>query len=156
MVARRFRSGEACRAESGEHAIADLRLADLISALSQVTDLGMGQPPEEAIRSCLLATALARRMDLRERDVVGDIYFTTLLQHIGCTAYAYETAALFGGDDVARGDRDDVLASHLAGPGSPGAHHSSRDACVRELRLQIRPREAGQPEDTDADHARRR
>jgi sortase A len=36
-----------------------------------------------------------------QRDVVGDIYFTTLLQHIGCTAYAVETAALFGGDDIA-------------------------------------------------------
>jgi hypothetical protein len=72
----------------------------LIAALSQVTDLGMGQPPEDAIRSCLLATALARRMDLSERDV-GDVYYTTLLQHIGCTAYAHETAALFGGDDIA-------------------------------------------------------
>jgi HD-GYP domain-containing protein (c-di-GMP phosphodiesterase class II) len=92
--------GEARAAESGEHAIAELRLADLIAALSQVTDLGMGQPPEDAIRSCLVATALARRMDLSERDV-GDVYYTTLLQHIGCTAYAHETAALFGGDDIA-------------------------------------------------------
>ena len=25
---------------------------------------------------------------------VGDIYYTTLLQHVGCTAYAHETAAL--------------------------------------------------------------
>src|SRR5918993_642916 len=85
---------------SGRHLTDELRLADLISALSQVTDLGMGQPPEDAIRSCLLATALARRMDLSER-VVGDVYYTTLLQHIGCTAYAHETAALFGGDDIA-------------------------------------------------------
>ena len=77
-----------------------MRLAGLIAALSQVTDLGMGQPPEDAIRSCLLATALARRMDLSERDV-GDVYYTTLLQHIGCTAYAHETSALFGGDDIA-------------------------------------------------------
>ena len=60
----------------------------------------MGQPPEDAIRSCLLATALARRMVLSERDV-SDVYYTTLLQHIGCTAYAHETAALFGGDDIA-------------------------------------------------------
>jgi HD-GYP domain-containing protein (c-di-GMP phosphodiesterase class II) len=92
--------GEARCADSGEHAIAELRLADLIAALSQVTDLGMGQPPEDAIRSCLLATALARRMDLSERDI-GDIYYMTLLQHVGCTAYAYETAALFGGNDIA-------------------------------------------------------
>ena len=60
----------------------------------------MGQPPEDAIRSCLLATSLARRMDLNERDV-GDIYYSTLLQHVGCTAYAHETAALLGGDDIA-------------------------------------------------------
>ena len=82
------------------HAIAQLRLADLVSTLSQVTDLGMGQPLEDAIRSCLLATGLARRMDLNERDV-GNIYYTTLLQHVGCTAYARETAALFGGNDIA-------------------------------------------------------
>jgi HD-GYP domain-containing protein (c-di-GMP phosphodiesterase class II) len=86
--------------ESGRHTTADLRLAELIAALSQVTDLGMGQPPEDAARSCLLATSLARQMDLSERDV-ADIYYTTLLQHVGCTAYAHETAALFGGNDIA-------------------------------------------------------
>ncbi len=60
----------------------------------------MGQPPEDAIRSCLIATGLARRMDLNEGDV-GDVYYATLLQHVGCTAYAHETAALFGGNDIA-------------------------------------------------------
>jgi HD domain len=60
----------------------------------------MGQPPEDAIRSCLLATGLARQMELGERDV-GDVYYATLLQHVGCTAYAHETAALFGGNDIA-------------------------------------------------------
>jgi hypothetical protein len=77
-----------------------LRLADLLAALSQVTDLGMGQPPEEACRSCLLATSLAREMGFKEGDV-GDVYYATLLQHVGCTAYAHETAAVFGGDDIA-------------------------------------------------------
>jgi HD-GYP domain-containing protein (c-di-GMP phosphodiesterase class II) len=86
--------------ENGKLATAELRLAELIAALSQVTDLGMGQPPEDAIRSCLLATGLARSMRLSERDA-GDVYYTTLLQHVGCTAYAHETAALFGGDDIA-------------------------------------------------------
>ena len=33
------------------------RLADLLAALSVTTDLAMGQPPEKAIRSCLVATA---------------------------------------------------------------------------------------------------
>lgn len=86
--------------EGGKRATAELRLAGLISALSQVADLGMGRPPEDAIRSCLLATDLARRMELGESGVC-DIYYATLLQHVGCTAYAHETAALFGGDDIA-------------------------------------------------------
>ena len=81
-------------------AMTELRLAELIAALSQTTDLGMGQPPETAIRTCLLATALAHRMNLSDQDV-GDVYYTTLLQHVGCTAYAHETARAFGGDDIA-------------------------------------------------------
>ena len=88
---------------SGRYLTDELRLADLIAALSQVTDLGMGQPPEDAIRSCLFsATGLARKMGLDERGV-GDIYYVTLLQHVGCTAYAHETAASLGGDDIAVG-----------------------------------------------------
>jgi len=77
----------------------ELRLAELIAALSRVTDLGMGQHPEDAIRASLLATNLARRMELGDKDV-HDVYYATLLQHVGCTAYAHETAALLGGDDV--------------------------------------------------------
>lgn len=77
-----------------------LQLAELIAALSRVADLGMGQPPESAIQTCLLATNLARRVGLSDSDA-GNIYYTALLQHVGCTAYAYETAALFGGDDIA-------------------------------------------------------
>jgi HD-GYP domain-containing protein (c-di-GMP phosphodiesterase class II) len=80
--------------------MANLRLVDLIAPLSQVTDLGMGQPPETAIRTCLVATRLAREMGIPE-SIVGDIYRTALLQHLGCTAYAHETAALIGGDDIA-------------------------------------------------------
>ncbi|HEX9774689.1 MAG TPA: hypothetical protein VGB83_03805 [Actinomycetota bacterium] len=47
----------------------DLRLIDLLAAISVATDLGMGQAPEKAIRSCLLATGLARGMDLPEEEV---------------------------------------------------------------------------------------
>ena len=36
-----------------------LRLSDLLAALSVVTDLGHGQPPDDAMRACLLSTRLA-------------------------------------------------------------------------------------------------
>lgn len=41
-----------------------LRLADPLVGLSSMADLGFALPPGESLRSCVLATALARRMDL--------------------------------------------------------------------------------------------
>ena len=78
----------------------DLRLAELLGSLSLVTDLGMGNTPEEAMRACLLATSLARSADLGDDDVTA-AYWTTLLRHVGCTASAHEEAAHVGGDEVA-------------------------------------------------------
>ena len=76
-----------------------LRLMDLLAALSVTTDLGMGQQPETALRSSLLATGLARTMDLREVDV-RDSCWGTLLRHVGCTATASVEARLYGGDEL--------------------------------------------------------
>jgi HD-GYP domain-containing protein (c-di-GMP phosphodiesterase class II) len=78
---------------------ARFRLADLLAGLSVACDLGFGLPPEEAMRSCLVATALARKMELGE-DVVSDTFYTALLLHVGCTGFAHETTALFG-DELA-------------------------------------------------------
>ena len=79
----------------------DLRLADLLVAISVASDLGMGYEPEKAIRSCLLATRLARELDLQEEEV-RDVYLTTLLRHLGCTATAHEEARIFGDDLASR------------------------------------------------------
>jgi HD-GYP domain-containing protein (c-di-GMP phosphodiesterase class II) len=75
-----------------------VRLADLLAAVSVATDLGMGQEPEKAIRACLVAAALARRMGTAETEV-SDVYYTALLRHLGCTATAHEEAWL-GGDEL--------------------------------------------------------
>ena len=80
-----------------------LRLADLLAALSLTTDLTMGQPPEKAIRSCVLATEIARYMGISEPEVAC-VYYATLLEHLGCTATLHEEVQLFGTDD--RGIRE--------------------------------------------------
>ena len=54
---------------------ARFRLADLLAGLSVACDLGFGLPPEEAMRSCIVATALARKMGLEE-GVVADTFYT--------------------------------------------------------------------------------
>jgi putative nucleotidyltransferase with HDIG domain len=76
-----------------------LRLADLLAALSLSTDLAMGQPPEKAIRACVLATEMARHLDATEPEVAC-VYYTTLLKHLGCTATAHEESRLFGPDEL--------------------------------------------------------
>jgi HD-GYP domain-containing protein (c-di-GMP phosphodiesterase class II) len=78
-----------------------LRLADLLSGLSIVSDLGYDLPVETALRSCLIGTAVARQMDLPEREV-ADVFYASLLFHVGCVAYAQETFELFGDDQAVR------------------------------------------------------
>ncbi|MGH2704573.1 MAG: HD domain-containing phosphohydrolase [Actinomycetota bacterium] len=78
----------------------EFRLADLLGALSLVNDLGMGVPPEHALRTCFLAARLAAAMGV-ERHVAADAFYAALLQDLGCTAAAHEVAGFAGGDDIA-------------------------------------------------------
>ncbi len=71
-----------------------------MAALSLATDLGMGQPLEQALRTCLLALCLGDRLGLRDQEL-ADIYYVALLRFLGCTADAHEWASLVGGDDIA-------------------------------------------------------
>jgi HD-GYP domain-containing protein (c-di-GMP phosphodiesterase class II) len=75
------------------------RLVEVVAAFSLATDIGLGQPMEHGLRSCLIATRLAERLDVGE-DVCAAIYWVTLLAMVGCTAESREIAELFG-DDVA-------------------------------------------------------
>src|SRR4030081_1676068 len=58
----------------------------------------MGLEQGEAARAALVAVELAIEVGAPDPS---DVYYTTLLQHIGCTAYAHEAAALLGGDEIA-------------------------------------------------------
>ena len=89
-----------------------LRLADMLGGLSIAADLGFGLPPEEAMRSCLIATALARERGLREGEV-ADSFYAGLLMHLGCSALSHETVAAFGDD---RGVLGVVARTNVADP----------------------------------------
>ena len=97
-----------------------LRLADLLASLSLVADLGFGLPAENSMRACLISTALARRLGLAAPEVT-QVFYTALLQHIGCTGFAHETSVRYG-DEMAvnaaaartnLADPRDVLATYL-------------------------------------------
>ena len=79
---------------------AQLRLADLLGGLSLVADLGYGLAPGHAMRSCLVGVGLARHVGLAEHEVAETLY-TSLLSHVGCSAFSHEMSVAFGDEATA-------------------------------------------------------
>jgi HD-GYP domain-containing protein (c-di-GMP phosphodiesterase class II) len=75
----------------------EVRLAELVAALSLGIDLGFGQPMEHVLRQCLIAMRLADRMGLDD-DERAVVYYTSLLVNVGCHIDAHEQAKWFGDD----------------------------------------------------------
>lgn len=81
------------------HLVRVFRMLGLLGGLSVVADLGTGSPMEESLKRCIVATRLARAVGCADNEA-SDVIYTSLLQHLGCTAYSHELARVWG-DDVA-------------------------------------------------------
>ncbi|HEY7102391.1 MAG TPA: HD domain-containing phosphohydrolase [Mycobacteriales bacterium] len=98
------------------------RTLAVLAGLSLATDLGTGAPLEESLKRCVVATRLARAAGCADAEV-GDVLYTALLQHLGCTAYSHEAARAWGDDVVATrlafltdfSDPKDVLRTFVSG-----------------------------------------
>jgi HD-GYP domain-containing protein (c-di-GMP phosphodiesterase class II) len=77
----------------------EVRLAELVAALSLGIDLGFGQPMEHVLRQCLIGLRLAEHLQLDEQ-ARAVVYYTSLLVNVGCHSDAHEQAKWFG-DDIA-------------------------------------------------------
>ncbi len=69
-----------------------IRRAEVIAVLSLATDLAMGQPMENALRSCVLAMRLGEALGLAPGDMLA-VYWSALLRHVGCNAESHSIAA---------------------------------------------------------------
>ena len=95
---------------------ADTRLAELLGALSLACDVAFGFPPEKVMRSCILSVELGRRHGLAHQEL-RDVFYVSLLQYAGCTAFAHEEAFYSAGDDI--GMRNSL--AHAISDPSPAA-----------------------------------
>jgi HD domain-containing protein len=77
----------------------ELRLAELVAALSLGVDLGFGQPMEHVLRQCVIALRLADSLCLDDSQRTT-LYYTALMVNVGCHTDAHEQAKWFG-DDIA-------------------------------------------------------
>ncbi len=93
-------SGSEMRSRAADSGV---RLAELMAALSIATDLGMGQPLESALCSCVVAMRLGEALNL-DGETLRDVYYHALLRYIGCNADTYALAALLGDELAVRRD----------------------------------------------------
>lgn len=80
-----------------------VRLAELMAALSLATDLGMGQPMEFALSSCILAVRLAEKCGYSD-EALREVYYQALLRYIGCNAETDWLASIVGDEQQMRAD----------------------------------------------------
>jgi hypothetical protein len=77
-----------------------LCMAELLASLSLAIDLGVGQPIEWVLRSCLLAVRLSEALSLSER-YCQDASYLSLLRHMDGSALSSERSAMTCGGRVA-------------------------------------------------------
>ena len=96
-----------------------VRTAEVAATLCLATDLGMGFPFEQGLRSTLVAMRLAERLGV-DRATSSQTYYACLLMYSGCTTETDVTTAIFGGS----------MASHLV----PATFGSPREQLTGVLR----------------------
>ncbi len=78
---------------------AQIRLAEIIEALSHALDLTEGQPPGHCIRCCFIGTRIGKALGLPE-EALRDLYYTLLLKDLGCSSNAARICELYLADDL--------------------------------------------------------
>ncbi len=111
---------------------ASLRVAEVVSALSQALDLGSGSTAWHSVRTCIVGMRIAAELKLREK-AQDELYYALLLKDAGSSG---APSQIYGGF-VSGGERGAILArlmrlpeataagiaalnEHWNGHGSPG------------------------------------
>ena len=118
------------RTQASAATTGEVRLAELVAALSLGVDLGFGQPMEHVLRQCQISLRLAELRGMSDEDRLV-VYYTALLVNVGCHSDAHEQAKWFG-DDISlrsskytydmRSVRGAAASMRLIGSGNPPLH----------------------------------
>lgn len=76
----------------------EIRLSEVLSALSYALDLTEGQPEGHGVRSCFIGMSLAQQLGVSAVDRSA-LFYALLLKDLGCSSNAAKTTYLFGADD---------------------------------------------------------
>jgi len=84
----------------GSHGQPEVRLSEVVSALSYALDITEGQPAGHAVRTCVIGMRLADLIHLSP-DEKSSLFYALLLKDLGCSSNAARLARLFKADDLA-------------------------------------------------------
>jgi HD-GYP domain-containing protein (c-di-GMP phosphodiesterase class II) len=76
-----------------------IRLSELLGALSHALDLVEGQPAGHCVRCCFIGVHIGREIGLSEEQI-WELYYTLLLKDLGCSSNAARICRLFLTDDL--------------------------------------------------------
>ena len=76
----------------------DIRLSEVLAALSRALDLTEGQALGHTVRSCVIGMRLGAELGLDEETRTA-LYYGLLLKDAGCSSNAARMSAMFGADD---------------------------------------------------------
>lgn len=76
----------------------DLRLSELIGALSHALDMTEGQPPGHCVRCCWIGMHIGQEIGLSDMQL-WELYYTLLLKDLGCSSNAARICELYLTDD---------------------------------------------------------
>lgn len=76
-----------------------LRLAELLGALSYALDMTEGQPAGHCVRCCWIGMQIGIKIGL-DAAALRDLYFTLLLKDLGCSSNAARICELYLTDDL--------------------------------------------------------
>ena len=91
----------------------EIKLSEVIAALSFALDITEGQPEGHAIRTCLLGMWLADELGLPSSQRSA-LFYALLLKDVGCSSNAAKICSLFGVDDQVV--KRDVKTTDLTNP----------------------------------------
>ena len=77
----------------------EIRLAEILGALSRALDLTEGQPPGHCVRCCWIGVGVGRQIGLSEPEL-KDLYYALLLKDLGCSSNAARICELYMADDL--------------------------------------------------------
>ena len=78
----------------------EVRLSEVLGALSYALDLTEGQAPGHSLRCCWIAMHIGQQLHFGPSEL-SDLYYATLLKDAGCSSNAARLWELYGGDDRA-------------------------------------------------------